>query len=214
MNPANLQDRVSKALGAAARALGGWADAYRPDDPADPLAPTNRYLRLPAAFTAPDGRFGRPNPYGSALWHGIFDSAYTKPGDYIVQNDDTWFIAAQQHLLPVLCVKAARIVSFVRPAAPSAAGVNTYGGVTIANTTPLLTHWPASVLGAAGGAQPDADLPSDANVPYWTVLLPAYPGITLLNADLMTDDLGRTGVVAAAELTDLGWRLSVKQSTT
>jgi hypothetical protein len=30
----------------------------------------------------------------------------------------------------------------------------------------------------------------------------------------MSDDLGRNAVVAAAELTDLGWRLSVKQATT
>jgi hypothetical protein len=30
----------------------------------------------------------------------------------------------------------------------------------------------------------------------------------------MTDDLGRTGVVAAAERTDLGWRMLVKQATT
>ena len=30
----------------------------------------------------------------------------------------------------------------------------------------------------------------------------------------MTDDLGRNAVVAAAELTDLGWRMTVKQATT
>ena len=30
----------------------------------------------------------------------------------------------------------------------------------------------------------------------------------------MTDDLGRNAVVAAAELTDLGWRITVKQATT
>jgi hypothetical protein len=31
-------------------------------------------------------------------------------------------------------------------------------------------------------------------------------------SDLMVDDLGRNGVVAAAELTELGWRLAVKQA--
>ena len=65
-----------------------------------------------------------------------------------------------------------------------------------------------------GGGSPAAELPSDTSVPYWTVLLPAFPGVVLLPADLMTDDLGRNAVVSAAELTGLGWRLTVKQATT
>jgi hypothetical protein len=46
------------------------------------------------------------------------------------------------------------------------------------------------------------------------VLLPAQPDVVLLVADLMTDDLGRNAVVSSAELTNLGWRLSVKQAAT
>jgi hypothetical protein len=61
---------------------------------------------------------------------------------------------------------------------------------------------------------PSADLPNDTSVPYWTVLLPVIPDVILLPSDLMTDDLGRSAVVAAAELTDLGWRVTVKQATT
>jgi hypothetical protein len=38
--------------------------------------------------------------------------------------------------------------------------------------------------------------------------------VVLLNGDLMTDDLGRTGVISSAELTDLGWRMLVRQTTT
>jgi hypothetical protein len=51
-------------------------------------------------------------------------------------------------------------------------------------------------------------------VTYWTVLLPSHPGVVLRLADLMTDDLGRNSIVSGAELTDLGWRLSVKQAAT
>ena len=39
-------------------------------------------------------------------------------------------------------------------------------------------------------------------------------GGVLRLADLMTDDLGRNSIVSGAELTDLGWRLSVKQAAT
>lgn len=214
MDPAHLQDRVHWGLNAAARAIGTSTDAYRPSGASDPLAAVNRFLRLRAAFTAPDGRFSRPNAYGAALWYGVFDAAYTRPGDYLVQEDRVWFVAAQQRLLPVLCVSTNRMVSFWRPAAPSSTGVNAYGGITAATNIPLLSNWPASVLGATGGGHTDSSLPVDNSSPNWTVLLPAYPGAILRSSDLMTDDLKRNAVVTAAELTDLGWRITVRQATT
>ena len=112
-----------------------------------------------------------------------------------MQDGTAWFIASQEPMLPVLCVRSNRVVSFARAAAPITTGVNNYGGVTATTTTTLLTEWPASVLGASGGGHPEAELPSDSTVPYWTVLLPAFPGVTILPADLMSDDLGRNAVV-------------------
>jgi len=214
MDPVELQDRLYRGLNAAARAVGAPTDAYRPSGCAEPLARENRFLRLRAAFTARDGKFAHPNAYGDALWYGIFDAAYTRPGDYLVQDDIVWFIAAQQRMVPVLCVQTNRLVSFARPAAPTNTGVNAYGGVIAETNEPLLTNWPASVLGVAGRGHPSADLPSDSSIPYWTVLLPAIAGITLLPSDLVQDDLGRNAVVTAAELTGLGWRVTVKQATT
>ncbi len=127
---------------------------------------------------------------------------------------DVWFIAAQQRLLPVLCVQTNRVVSFSRPAAPSSTGVNTYGGAVTATNEAMLTDWPASVIGVAGRGRPSADLPSDSSIAYWTVLIPALTEVILRPSDLMTDDLGRNAVVAGAELTALGWRITVKQATT
>jgi len=214
MDPAALQDRIHRGLNAAARAVGADTDAYRPVGVTEPLAPRNRYLRLRAAFTAPGGSFDRPKGYGDALWHGVFDAAYTRPGDYLVQQNSIWFIAAQQRLMPVLCVQTNRIVSFWRPAPPSKPGVNSYGGVTTATNEMLLEGWPASVLGASGQGRPTADLPSDSSIPFWTVLLPTVPDVILHPSELMTDDLGRNAIVAASELTGLGWRIAVKQATT
>jgi hypothetical protein len=214
MRQVRLQDRISWASNVCARATGEWADAYRSSAAAEPLAPANRFLRLPALFTGMQGKFTHPQGYGDALAHGIFDYAYTRPGDYLVQGDATWFIAAQLPLLPALCVRTNRIVSFTRPAAPATTGVNGYGGITASGVTPLLTDWPASVIGFSGSGQPAAGLPSDGGVPFWTVLLPASSATVLMPADLMSDDLGRAAVIAAAELSELGWRLSVKQAIT
>ncbi len=214
MRQAWIQDRISWAANTCARAAGDWADAYRPDEASDPLVPANRYLRLPALFTGLKGKFTIPLGYGDSLAQGIFDYAYTKPGDYLRQNDVIWFIAAQQTFLPALCVRTNRVVSFNRAAAPASTGINAYGGITATGVVPLMTSWPASVIGSSGSGQPSASLPADSNIPYWTVMLPALPGVVLLSGDLMSDDLGRAAVIAAAELTKLGWRLTVKQATT
>ena len=200
------------ALNVAARSVGRPTDAYRPAGALGPLHPTNRFLRLHAAFNGIHGGFERPNAYDHPLWNGIFDSSYTRVGDYLVQHGGTWFIAAQQSLMPVLCVRADRVVSFTRAAAPTASGVNTYGGVTAATNIPLLTNWPASVRVASLARAPSADLPGDSAMSHWIVLLPMRTDVTLLVSDLMSDDLGRKAVVSSAELTNLGWRLTVKQA--
>lgn len=214
MDATSLQDRIHWAMNVAARLTGSRADAYRPSGASNPLSAQNRYVRLNATFTSIRGGQAQAVGYGTALWHGILDAAYTQAGDYLVRDDGVWFIAAQQRLLPVLCVQTNRVVSFSRPAAQGTTGINAYGGVTAESLVPLLEQWPASVITASTAGRPDAGLPSDASVPYSTVLMPAYAGVTLRVADLMSDDLGRTAAISAAELSDLGWRLTVKQVTT
>ena len=65
MEQSHLQDRISWGLNVAARHIGRNTDAYRPHGPDNPLAAANRFLRLPAAFSALDGKFTRPNAQDS-----------------------------------------------------------------------------------------------------------------------------------------------------
>ena len=213
MNQETLQDRISRGLGVAARQIGASTDAYRPAGAVNPLARANRYLRLSAAFSTTGGTFNQASTYGNSLWYGVFDAAYTRPGDYLVQHAGIWFIAAQQPLLPVLCVRTDRTVSFSRPSGPAQIGANSYGGVALSTARPILENWPASVLGTSG-AKPNASLPADSTAATWTVMLPQLTEIILRPTDIMTDDLGRSGIVSTAELTALGWRLVVRQSST
>ena len=92
-------------------------------------------------------------------------------------------------------------------------------GVQPDTATPLWQDWPASVLAAGVGGR--GPLPSDAPGVHggsggWAVLLPAVcvagAPVVLRPGDLLHDDLARTGVIASAELTDLGWRLHVRQA--
>lgn len=211
MQLSRLQDRIDRGRGSAARQIGAPYDAFRPVSTAAPLAPENRFIRMSAAFTPADASFRRPTAYGAATWLGIFDSAYTQPGDFLAGPGGVFFIAAQQSLLPTLCVLASRTVSISRPAAPTQPGINTYGGVIIGDAKAILTDWPASIL-SAGGSSPGT-LPGDANIPSWSILLPCTP-VPLRPADLVQDDMGRTYVIGTAELTALGWRILAKQAAT
>ncbi len=116
MDPVALQDAISRGMGVAALKLGALCDAYRPRSAQNPLGPANRYLRLAASFNAEDPTYRKPSGYGRATWFGVFDSAYTRPGDYLSGPPGVFFIAAQQPLLPVLCVLTNRTLSAIRPA--------------------------------------------------------------------------------------------------
>ena len=219
-NNCDIPDAIRRGLGAAARAVGAWCDLYRPQatDRADARAATG-CCRLPAAFANPSG-LAAPVGYGDALWEGYFDAGYSHAGDYIAGPDGVFFIASQPRLGPVLCVKTNRVLSFSRPAAPLIAGVNRYIG-RAARPRRRRCCWTgrrACWRPASAGAVP---LPADAPGVHggsggWAVLLPALcvagAPVLLRPGDLVHDDIGRTGVIASAELTDLGWRLHVRQA--
>ena len=212
MDPHTLQDRISRGMGSAARSAGFFYDAFRPTGPLeDPLTPENRFLRLPALFNARNSSFGRASSYGQACWFGVFDSAYTRPGDYLVGPGGTFFIAAQEHLLPPLCVLTNATIMATRPADAEMAGLQDYAGATIAGArTAVLSKWPASLLATGGGGT--AVLPSDGRPGAWAVLLP--PGsCELRTSDVLTDDRNRTFVVATAESSALGCRITATQAT-
>ena len=207
MDVLRLRDRIARGIGTAARVLGSQCDAFRPVSAHAPLDPANRFVRLPAAFTAGNGLFRRPVGYGDATWVGLFDSAYTQPGDYIAGPAGVFFIAAQQSLLPSLCILTTHTVDVVRAANPTSAGVTSYGGITKLNAEPVLTCWPASVLFVKIG--PAGDLPGEVGTPIWNVLLPITP-LPILNSDILRDNQGQNYVVTSAESTSLGWRLLVR----
>jgi hypothetical protein len=125
-----------------------------------------------------------------------------------------FFVASQAPLLPILCVRTNRTISIAQPSMQTNIAGNAYGGYTSGKSVMLMERWPASILGVGRSSHSTADLPSDQAVPYWTVLIPSPEGIVLSPGDIITDDLGRTAVIAGSELTDLGWRLSAKMATT
>ena len=214
MNGQKLEDRLHLGLGVCARHIGRSADAFRPSGASDPLAPQNRFLRLPAVFVSAKGNADRTNVYGEALWHGIFDASYTRAGDYLVMATGSYFVVSQEPLLPILCAKSNRIISVARPNMQTAAASNPYGGFRSSNSMTLIAEWPAVVLGEGRSSASTVGLPTDQASPNWNVLLPAIGNLLLSPGDLITDDLNRSAIITASELTTLGWRISARMATT
>lgn len=184
-----IEDAVHRGLGRAGTVAGAWCEVFRPDGPERPMAAARLVLRMPAVFAAPDAGFARVPGAGRVFWHGAFDAAYTRVGDYVRRDDGAvWFIAEQAPLMPVLCVRAGRVVDLLRAGVPEAPGVAPYGGGGAAQA--VLQAWPASV--SAG-----------------VVLLPVSVGAAPRVGDELVDDLGSRSRVSSVDLSPWGWRLSM-----
>ncbi len=199
--------------------IGAWCDVYRPTTAEQPLNGRNHLMRLSAAFLPLDGRTRAPVTHGHVIWQGVFDAAYTSPGDFIVRNASrpgaldgaTFFIAAQQPLLPSLCVRTSATIQAVRSIVSNTAGAADYGGAGALTSTTILSDWPASIVHATGTGLNPLDLPATVAPGSWELLFPTVPGLVLRTNDRISDDIGRSALVTAAELSDLGWRVIAKE---
>lgn len=211
MDGATLQARIYSGYAKSAQRIGLPFTQYRP---ADPLAPLAAPIGTLYAHFRVDDSFARPNVHGKALWLAYIDGARVQAGDYLAGAPGTFFIAAMQPLLPVLAVACNRTVTAARIAAPPAVGALGYNADLPSAETPLMAGWPCSILRGQRGEKNEVGLPSDVRQPGWECLLPAWPGLQIRNADIITDDEGRRHIASACEHTDLGWRLTLQQAVT
>lgn len=214
MDAAAIQAKINRGAGIAARYLGTTHTIYRPRGIGNPLARANSLGTILADFKADFAFEGaRPNLYGKAVWGGLFDRTLTREGDYLVGDQGTFFVAAQQLHAPTACIQCNQVLTAKRPTRGTP-GDDFYGGDILADETALMTSWPASVLHGTKGDRGDVGLPGDARLPWWAILLPApADGPQLMMGDVLTDAQAapRRYIVSSAERTDLGWRISAMQ---
>lgn len=214
MDAATLQQKIYSGYAKAALRIGPTYSLYRATSAINPLAPANLITSLPASFNAQDMKYGRPNVYGKPLWFALVDGTQTQVGDYLVSDEKTYFIAAMQETLPILAVECNLTLNVFRPQQQIEPGENPYGGTIDSNQTELMTAWPGSVLQGTKGEKDGAVLPGDVRLPWWAILMPAFPGVVLRSADIITDSIDRRYIISSAELTDLGWRITAMQAQT
>lgn len=218
MDGATINAKIYAGRAKAALRLGLDCRVYRPLTAAAPMG--NNVATLKASFNSGDNSYRNPNLPGDAIWYADLDGTQTRPGDYLVRVSDgqTYYIAAMQPLLPIVCVDCNASVQLSRQAAQSGVGTVGYGGMVDSASVAVLgtsgaplTYWPASILMKGSGSYRGAGLPSGVRPGGWRMLLPPSVPVPIIAGDIATDDRGRRFTVDGAELTDLGWRLDVSE---
>ncbi|CAI2428436.1 Uncharacterised protein [Serratia proteamaculans] len=224
MDAAKIHAKIYAGRGKAALRLGLLYDVMRPVMAADPF--TQKVTRLNAAFNNTDNKYLKANHPGDPLWYGDLDGRQTQPGDYLVGANSTYFIAAQQQLLPIICVECNRTVRMTRPVAPvpeseaNDVSVLPYSGMCqspddsedVLGTSPVAggaaVGWPASVLFGKGRLRSNIGLKAGTSEQLgWQIMLPVSVPVVFHPGDVLTDDLGTLFSVSSAELSDTGWRI-------
>ncbi len=226
MNGAQIHAKIYAGRGKAALRLGLDYRVMRPNQAINPLS--NQVATLKAAFNAGDNTYKAANLPGDAIWYGDFDGRQTLPGDYLVRVSDgqTYYIAAQQQLLPIICIDCNRTVRIARAAPQGAVGtVGAVGysgicdapaessdvlGINPASNGGTFVGWPCSIL-FGGKSQAAIGLPADVKNSGWRILLPPSVPVVLHSGDIVTDDLGKRYAIEGAELTDIGWRINAQE---
>lgn len=208
MNAEQINAKIYAGRAKAALRLGLDYNVFRPVSAANPM--TNQVATIKAAFNAGDNNYKSPNMPGDAFWHGDFDGRGTQAGDYLVHPIspfDVKFIAAQQMLLPIVCIECNRIISVSRASPQTSIGAVGYSGLQELGMDVVLSEWPCSIL-MSGNGRKAAGLPAGVSDGSWRVLLPPSVPAEIKAGDIVTDDIGRRYAIEAAELTDLGWRIN------
>jgi hypothetical protein len=196
MDGDKLQNKVYAGYAKAAKRIGLMHNIYRPAGTDNPITASTLIDSTYAHFT-PSGNYTQFNSYGNSTWQAMLDGNKVSVGDYLVGEPGTFFIASKQKILPIMAVSCNRTVSL------------TQGGVSA-----VAINWPASVLkDAVRGDITIEEIPGNPANPSWMMLMPEVNGITPEVADLVSDELLRVYLIDSAEISDLGWRIVMKQSS-
>lgn len=212
MDGATLQAKAYYGYAKSAQYIGTAFAQYRPTAADNPTTGTPINPSLLASFNAKDMKYGKAQDFAKATWYCLADGTQLQVFDYLV-GERTFYIAAMQPLLPILAVECNRTVNVMQPQiqGPNVGGITDYEGTDKANETAMMVGWPASILTGTKGEKGEVSLPGDVRNPWWKILIPFFPGVTIRAGWIIEDDLNRRHIISSAELTELGWNIVAQQ---
>jgi hypothetical protein len=121
--------------------------------------------------------------------------------------------------MPAQAMRCNHTIALLRAPVSAGVGVQGYGGACAADSTAVLgvvtngavvDGWPASIL--IGGRQAaGTNLPMAVQNGGFEVMLPKTVPIAIRASDILLDNLGRRFIADTCELSELGWRMTVKE---
>ncbi len=211
----DIQAKIWSGYAKAASRIGLTYNHYRPTGAANPTGAGNLLGTVVAAFDDNSNyQFQKPNLYGHPEKFVLVDGSLVRPGDYIIGNGDTFFVADLPRLLPIPAMQCNVTIDVMRPASSDGYGEQPYGGDAVADEVPIMSQWPAWIDQGTKGERGDTHLPGDVRMGWYRVLLPAWAGAVIDAFDVINDNLGRRYKVSSAELSPLGWRLTAMLAQT
>ncbi|MEJ7685629.1 MAG: hypothetical protein WKG52_00765 [Variovorax sp.] len=166
--------------------------------------------------------YRNPKGHGNADWLVMLNSdTPALPGDYLISPEEVYIYALSSFLQPAQAIRCNHRVALLRPAADPGTGVQGYGGVCISDSSAalgtldlggnLVAGWPASIL--IGGRQATGThLPMAVANGGFEIMLPKTVPVVLRAGDILLDNLGRRFIADTCELSELGWRMAVKEA--
>lgn len=212
-NAAYVQDKIYYGYAQAALRLGLTFDVYRSVTPIDPIVPVNVVANVFSSFNV-SWDYMKANRYGNAVFQAVVDGRVVQLYDYLIGNNQKWFIASwktTQIILPILAIECPHEITIERAAQDITPDSDQYSGYNSVQPTVLARGLPASILFANKGAKNPQKLPTDNNLGFWTILIPNLDGTIYLNRDIIIDENNFRYVIDTAELTNLGWRIMAQQ---
>ena len=214
MDQATVQAHIGRGLGKAASIVGADFTLYRPTSSMSPLASGNMVSTLRCATDMDSSlRLASATPPGHPFVHLIADPGSLRSGDYLV-GSETYFVSRVEVLQPAWCVLCNMTFDILDTAQTTAAGTNSYGGMTSASNTLLASAWPMSILAKTRSEQDVTKLPSDTRSAFFEVLMPSIPGLTLGLGLCLQDPNSQVYVIMSSETTVYGCKLLVGIATT
>lgn len=202
--------------------LGLPLSQYRATSTATPIAAGNLLTSSLLVWITADAKlmaakaFDRKKP--DEVFAGL-DVSQTRVGDYLVGQvvaggeAQTFFIVSQDVPAPIRLALCNRVLSIYKPGEQTP-GPTFYSGDIGGLGASVLTGWPASVIQGTKGEAGVAKLPGDVRAPWFSVLLPAFPGVQINVFDVATDDDGQRYIISSVEETTFGYRLTLSYAGT
>jgi hypothetical protein len=179
---------------------------YRPSAGTAALAAGNQIATIPAWLTVDDKLMGMSAPKdGNPVWYGGFDPNLTQPGDYLVGNFGTFFIATQTLPMPISLRYCNVVVTHLR-FGEDAPGPMARGGSTVPSVV-MAQSFPGFLKVSERRSVAEAKIAGEVPIPSATIFLPpSMPAEILRGDDLaLGDAAGTRWSVVGADFAASGW---------